>query len=424
MHAIADLGFKYCTPIQAEIMPKTLAGSDSTGKAQTGTGKSAAFLVTIYTHLLRNPIREGRRPGVPRVLILAPTRELALQIEKDARDIGKYTRIRIQSIFGGLGYDKQRRALENGIIDIIVATPGRLLDFQRQRMLGLDRIEILIIDEADRMLDMGFIPDVTRIIRSTPKKEKRQTMFFSATITPDVERLAENWTRDPVHVEIEPEHVAADSVDQKVFIVTTEEKFALLLNLITTQELERVLVFVNRRDQTRHLVERLLQYGINCAVLSGEVPQKKRIRTLEDFRSGNIRILVATDVAARGLHVEGISHVVNYTLPRDAEDYVHRIGRTGRAGATGISVSFACEEDSFYLPPIEEYLGQSLSCVYPDEELLKLPPPLYKRKPLKGGPASHPRGGARANKQGAPPRRRRGPRRSQGGKTQAGGNRK
>jgi len=420
MHAIADLGFQYCTPIQAEIMPKSLTGSDSTGKAQTGTGKSAAFLATIYTHLLRNPIQGRRKPGVPRVLILAPTRELALQIEKDARAIGKYTSCRILSVFGGLGYDTQRRALEEKIIDIITATPGRLLDFQRQRLVRLDGVEILIIDEADRMLDMGFIPDVSRIVRSTPAKEKRQTMFFSATLTPEVERLAEQWTRNPIHVEIEPEHVAADSVDQKVFIVTTEEKFALLLNLITSQNLERVLVFVNRRDQTRRLAERLIQYGINCAVLSGEVPQNKRIRTLEGFRDGSIRILVATDVAARGLHVEGISHVINFTLPRDAEDYVHRIGRTGRAGASGISVSFACEEDSFYLPPIEEYLGHSLSCVQPDGELLKLPPPLYKRKPLKGASASRPRGGTRQKRPGSLSRGRQRPR-TQSGKAQGRG---
>lgn len=378
MHAIADLGFQYCTPIQAEILPKALTGSDATGKAQTGTGKSAAFLISIYTHLLRKPLQGKRRPGVPRVLILVPTRELVLQIEKDARAIGKYTGIPIQSVFGGMGYDKQKRALAEKIVDIIVATPGRLLDFQRQRLVRLYKLEILVIDEADRMLDMGFIPDVRKIVHSTPPKHRRQTMFFGATLTPEVERLAEQWTRDPVHVEIEQEHVAADSVNQLVYIVTTQEKFALLLNLIVGQNLERVLVFNNRRDQTNRLAERLKQYRINCAVLSGDVPQNMRIKTLENFRNGKIRVLVATDVAARGLHIEGISHVINFTLPQDPEDYVHRIGRTGRAGATGISVSFACEEDSFYIPAIEKYLGNSLSCVHPDEALLELPPPVEK----------------------------------------------
>ena len=312
MHAISDLGFEYCTPVQAEILPKALTGSDVTGKAQTGTGKSAAFLINIYAHLLKKPIKGKRPQGAPRVLIMAPTRELVLQIEKDARGIGKYTRFRIQSILGGMQYDKQKQVLIKNPIDIMVATPGRLLDFQRQRILHLNKVEILVIDEADRMLDMGFIPDIRKIVHSTPHKNERQTMFFSATLKPEVERLAEQWTRKPVHVEIEPEHIAAESVRQLVYIVTADEKFALLMNLIVGQKLERVLVFVNRRDQTRRLSERLQRYQINCAILSGEVPQNKRIKTLENFRNGRVRVLVATDVAARGLHVEGISHVINF----------------------------------------------------------------------------------------------------------------
>ncbi len=377
MHAVADLGFQYCTPVQAEILPRVLAGSDATGKAQTGTGKSAAFLINIFTHLLRNPRPAERRPGLPRVLILAPTRELALQLEKDARELGKYTDISTLTVFGGLGYEQQKRALAERVVDIIAATPGRLLDFKGQGLVRLSEVEILIIDEADRMLDMGFIPDVRRIVLSTPAKDRRQTMFFSATLTPEVERLAQQWTRDPVRVEIEPEQVAPDSVDQRVYLVTRREKLALLVNLIIREDLQKVLVFTQRRDQTNRLADQLRPYGINCAVLSGDVPQKKRISTLEDFREGKIRVLVATDVAARGLHVEGISHVVNFILPRDPEDYVHRIGRTGRAGASGISVSFACEEDSFYIPPIEKYLGHPLKCVHPDESLLKLPEPLF-----------------------------------------------
>ncbi len=379
MHAILDLGFEYCTPVQAEILPKALSGSDVTGKAQTGTGKSAAFLINIYAHLLKNPIKGKRLRGAPRVLIMAPTRELVLQIEKDARGIGKYTHVRVQSILGGMQYDQQKQVLLKSPIDIMVATPGRLLDFQRQKILHLNKVEILVIDEADRMLDMGFIPDIRKIVHSTPHKNERQTMFFSATLKPEVERLAEQWTRNPVHVEIEPEHVAAESVKQMVYIVTADEKFALLLNLIVGQKLERVLVFVNRRDQTRRLSERLQRYRINCAILSGEVPQNKRVKTLENFRNGHVRVLVATDVAARGLHVEGISHVINFTLPQDPEDYVHRIGRTGRAGASGISVSFACEDDSFYIPAIEEFLGTSLVCEQPDEALLALSPPPKRR---------------------------------------------
>ncbi|EFK05811.1 helicase C-terminal domain protein, partial [delta proteobacterium NaphS2] len=305
----------------------------------------------------------------------------------------------------------------------IMCNAGSLLDFKRQNILHLNQVEILVIDEADRMLDMGFIPDVRKIVYSAPHKDKRQTMFFSATLTPQVERLAEQWTKNPVHVEIEPEQVAAESIKQRVYIVTTEEKFALLLNLIIGQKLERVLVFVNRRDQTRHLAEKLRRYRINCAVLSGEVPQNKRIKTLENFRSGRVRVLVATDVAARGLHVEGISHVINFTLPQDPEDYVHRIGRTGRAGASGISVSFACEEDSFYIPAINEYLGTPLVCEQPDEALLIAPPappakaPAQKRrrarkkKSFKSG-REGPRQGSRHSK----PRRNRPRPRNQGKK--------
>jgi len=393
MHAIADQRFEYCTPIQAEMLPHALARSDTTGRAQTGTGKTAAFLIAIYTRFLTNPIEGQRRPGLPRALILAPTRELVLQIEKDSRDLGKYTDIHIQAVFGGLDYEKQKRALEKPI-DIMIATPGRLIDFLGQKRVVLNEVEILVIDEADRMLDMGFIPDVRRIVRKTPPKERRQTMFFSATLTPEVERLADQWTLNPIHVEIEPEHVVTESVNQMVYIVTAEEKFTLLLNLILGQDLRRVLVFTNRKDQTARLSDRLKRYGIQCAVLSGDVPQKKRIQTLDNFRNGKIRVLVATDVAARGLHIEGISHVVNFTLPPSPEDYVHRIGRTGRAGATGISVSFACEDDSFYIPALEEYLGHPVRCVHPDPELLKALPkakPSSERQPAairsKGRPA-------------------------------------
>ena len=278
----------------------------------------------------------------------------------------------------------------------MVATPGRLLDFNRQGDIRLDKTEILIIDEADRMLDMGFIPDVQRIIRATPPKSRRQTMLFSATLTPEVTRFAAQWTRDPVTVEIEPEQVAVDTVEQVVYITTMEEKFPLLYNMITQQNLERVIVFGNRRDQTRHLTERLKDYGISSALLSGEVAQNKRIHTLEAFRAGKIRVLVATDVAARGLHIEGVGHVVNYNLPLDPEDYVHRIGRTGRAGASGISVSFASEDDSFQIPTIEKFLGRELHCEHPQEEWLTAPPP----------PAGKPASSRKRSSERKPDRRR------------------
>ncbi|MDH3393844.1 MAG: ATP-dependent RNA helicase RhlB, partial [Desulfobulbaceae bacterium] len=379
MHAIHDLGFQYCTPIQAEILPKVLDGTDATGKAQTGTGKSAAFLATILARLSQTPLKEKRRNGTPRALILAPTRELVAQIEKDAVGLAKHMEINIVSVFGGTGYDSQRRKAGDNIVDIIVATPGRLLDFMRQKIVRLDMTEILVIDEADRMLDMGFIPDVRTIVYATPDKSKRQTLFFSATLTDDVTRLANQWTKNPVTVEIEPEQVTVDTVDQQVFMITTDQKFPLLYNLITGQKLERVMIFCNRRDETRRLYEKLSSYDISCAILSGDISQDKRTRTLENFRGGKINVLVATDVAGRGIHIKGVSHVVNYHLPQDPEDYVHRIGRTGRAGATGISVSFADEDESFYLPEIEEFIGRKLPCVYPEEELLVKPPPAPKK---------------------------------------------
>jgi ATP-dependent RNA helicase RhlB len=400
LHAVADAGFQYCTPIQAEILPSTLKGRDAFGRAQTGTGKTAAFLITVLTRMLANP-RKGKTPaGTPRVLIIAPTRELVLQIADEANLLSAYCPFSIVSIFGGMDYEKQRRQLHGKPVDIVVATPGRLLDFKRRKDLDLKQVEMLILDEADRMLDMGFIPDVRQIVYSTPQKDKRQTLFFSATLTPEVTRLSASWTRDPLSVEIEPEQVAVDTVEQLVYIITTDEKFALTYNIITQQNLDRVLVFCNRRDETRRLAEMLDRYRINCAVLSGEVPQKKRIRTLEEFKAGKIRVLVATDVAGRGIHIEGMDYVINFTLPHDPEDYVHRIGRTGRAGAAGTSISFACEDDSFYLPAIEEFIGRPLHCIPPEEKLLEALPPAPRRR--RAAPADRPGGPTQGRRR--PPR--------------------
>ena len=371
LRAIDDLGFTHCTPIQQEVLPYALLGHDCIGKAQTGTGKTAAFLLTILNDLLCTPPAEPRYAGEPRALVIAPTRELALQIAKDAEDLAKYAGIHVVTLIGGIDYDRQRRDLSRSLVDIVVATPGRLMDFHSQREIHLDRVELLVIDEADRMLDMGFIPQVRRIIRQTPPKSHRQTMFFSATFTEEVVRLSDQWTHDPVRVEIEPESVAAKDVKQVVYVVEARRKLDLLLNILRSPEAASVMVFANRRDQVRRLHERLERAGINCGILSGEVPQQKRLKTLEGFRSGDFRVLVATDVAGRGIHIEGVTHVINYMLPEDPEDYVHRIGRTGRAGAAGTSISFACEDDSFLLGPIEELLGNKLVCEHPDEELLQ-----------------------------------------------------
>lgn len=371
MHAIADLGFQYCSPIQARSLPYALRGHDVVGKAQTGTGKTAAFLITIIDDLLKNPVAGERYAGEARALIIAPTRELVMQIAEDAKGLCKYNELNIHTLVGGMDYDKQRQRLHDRHCDILVATPGRLLDFCNSRYVYLDQTEVLVIDEADRMLDMGFIPQVRNVIRLTPQKgNHRQTLLFSATFTEAVMRLSEQWTEKPSFVEIEPESVASDSVDQKIFITENRNKFNLLRNILRHDDVESVIVFANRRDQCRKLQESLSRAGFKTGLLSGEIPQNKRIRTLDDFKTGKIKVLVATDVAGRGIHIDGISHVVNYTLPEEAEDYVHRIGRTGRAGKTGTSISFACEDDAFLLEPIEDLLGAKLSCEQPPEELL------------------------------------------------------
>jgi ATP-dependent RNA helicase RhlB len=376
MHAIADLGFQYCSPIQAQSLPHALQGKDVVGKAQTGTGKTAAFLAAIIDDLLKNPITEKRYAGEARALIIAPTRELVIQIAEDAKGLCKYTDLQIHTLVGGMDYVKQQRHLHDSLVDILVATPGRLLDFCGNKDVYLDQLEVLVIDEADRMLDMGFIPQVRQIVRQTPRREDRQTLFFSATFTDDVRNLVQQWTYNPITIDIEPESVANAQVDQHVYLVSTEEKYTLLYNLIQQEHAESMIVFANRRDECRDLHEKLLRHGIKAGLLSGEITQNKRVSTLDAFKSGEIKVLVATDVAGRGIHISGISHVVNFTLPEEPEDYVHRIGRTGRAGKFGTSISFACEDDALRLEPIAELLGNPIKCEQPPEILMLAPPEL------------------------------------------------
>lgn len=404
LHAIADLNFRYCTPIQAEILPLTLAGRDMAGQAQTGTGKTAAFLLGAFTHFIKNP-KGAPKPGSPRALILAPTRELAMQIRDDAEKLAKHTPFTTVAIYGGIDYEKQRRMLDRPV-DIVVATPGRLLDFAQQNVLNLRNVEILVIDEADRMLDMGFIPDVRRIVYKTPPKEKRQTLLFSATLDDEVMRLASAWMINPGKVEIAPDHTAADTVDQRVYIVTDEQKFALLYNILKKEVGDSsALIFTNRRDQAERLAGKLYSYGFDCAMLSGAVAQNKRQRILADLKEGRTKLVVATDVAGRGIHVDDLTHVVNFNIPQRPDDYVHRIGRTGRAGKKGISVTFACEMESFELPAIEELLGDRLTCIQPEPEMLQLPEPVRKE------PSRRPPQGSPPRRSGKRPPRRSGPRR-------------
>jgi len=370
MHAIADLDFKYCTPIQAAALPPCLAAKNVAGRAQTGTGKTAAFLICAFTHMLRNPLRDKRLNGRPRALVIAPTRELVIQITRDAEAIGKYGAFRTLAVYGGMDYAKQEQDLRARPLDLLVATPGRLLDFERRRVVSLRHVEVLVIDEADRMLDMGFIPDVRRIVHAMPSRTQRQTLLFSATLTPEVMKLAAQWMPDPVVIEIEPEKVAVETVQQIVYIVTVREKLRLLCNILRQDAVGRVLIFTNRRERARRLAASLGERGFECAALSGAVDQKKRLRILDAFHQGTLKVIAATDVAARGLHVEDITHVINFDFPTQAVDYVHRIGRTGRIGTTGTAISFACEEESFVIPEIEELLGEPLRCTYPDPELL------------------------------------------------------
>ena len=370
MHAIYDLGFEYCSPIQSQVLPHTLQGLDAIGKAQTGTGKTAAFLITIIDDLLNNPLEHERYLGEPRALIVAPTRELVDQIAKDATGLCKHSELHVATLIGGNDYAKQKQNMNKKPVDIVVATPGRLIDFMTRKDIYLDRVESLVLDEADRMLDMGFIPQVKRIVRATPRNQYRQTLLFSATFSQDIMNLAKQWTEDPVTIEIEPENVATDTVDQQVFMVSHSDKLKVLFNILRSDEVGQVIVFANRRDQTLRLYEKIRAANFSVGILSGEINQAKRTRTLAAFKDSKIKILVATDVVGRGIHIDGISHVINYNLSDDPEDYVHRIGRTGRAGTSGTAITLACEDEAFQLPAIEELLGKKLTCTMVPESLL------------------------------------------------------
>jgi ATP-dependent RNA helicase RhlB len=362
---IENVGFTDLTPVQEESIPLALNGRDVTGQAQTGTGKTAAFLISLFTRMLRNPQKTG---SDPRALILAPTRELVAQICEDAKGLGAFCPFKVQPIFGGIDYLKQRDALRGGV-DVIVATPGRLIDYAKQKVFSFSRIEFLVIDEADRMFDMGFIRDLRFILRRLPPFEKRQTMLFSATMSHRVRELAYEFMNLAERVEVEPEQVTAERVEQILFHVSRREKFPLLLGLLAKEEAaERVLVFVNTKREAEHLTERLRANDFRAAVISGDIPQTKRMRILDEFKSGHLRFLVATDVASRGIHIDNVTHVINYDLPQDPEDYVHRIGRTARAGAQGIALSLADEELVLHLTDIEEYIGRRIPSAIPGED--------------------------------------------------------
>ena len=371
-YGIQHAGFEYCTPIQQMSLPPLLEQRDLAGKAQTGTGKTAAFLLASFTRLLNNPLPEPRRNGQPRMVVMAPTRELAMQIHKDACELGIFTNLNIAVVFGGMDHETQRKSLDCPL-DVLVGTPGRIIDYSRSAALDLSKVEILVIDEADRMLDMGFIPDVRRIVSRMPEKGERQTLLFSATLEDRILNLASGWLADPVIYESEPEKPVSENITQTFYSVLREEKLALILYILRTMDFERLIIFGNRKDVNLRLQSDLARYGYEVPVLSGDITQAKRIKILERFRSGKERVVIATDVAARGIHVDDISLVINYDLPEQPEDYIHRIGRTGRAGHRGTAISFLCEYGAYYLPAIEELLGTQFSSILPTEEMLKLP---------------------------------------------------
>ena len=399
---LQDLDFSYCTPIQAAAFPELLKGRDVCGKAQTGTGKTAAFLVAIFKKLMEEPA-DGFKPGECRALVMAPTRELAIQIHKDAENIGKYAGLHNVVVFGGMDHQKQQREL-NRPIDILIGTPGRIIDFSRSGSLNLRRAKMLVIDEADRMLDMGFIPDVRRIVSMLPHREERQTMLFSATLEDSILRLASSFLNNPEMLESEPEEIVCHNINQLFYTVSRHEKLPLLVNLLHKHSEERIMIFGNRKCDNLDLQNNLGKYGIHAVLLSGDIAQEKRLKILEAFRSGREKVLIATDVAARGIHVDDVSLVINYDLPDRPEDYVHRVGRTGRAGHTGTSLGLLDEYGAYALPAIEDMLGVKFSSVMPDDDMLVLPPPDPSYRPA---PAQRSERSFGARRGGSGPRRRR-----------------
>ena len=405
LQGVRDAKFTTCTPIQSKSLPITLGKKDLAGQAQTGTGKTAAFLITVFTRLLEStPPSAAKGKAGPRALIIAPTRELARQIEKDALLLGKHCQFRTVCVIGGVDYDKQRNQIKAGV-DILIATPGRLIDFYKQKFFSLKRVEVLVVDEADRMFDMGFIADLRYLFRACPPYDKRQSMLFSATLNHRVMELCYEHMNNPVRVAIEPEKAVVDEVTQILYHVGQHEKFNLLLGLMKQEVGEKVLIFCNTKIEAEQLEWKLNHNDFNAGQISGDLHQRARIRVLEKFQVGELDILIATDVASRGLHIDNITHVINYDLPQDAEDYVHRIGRTARAGKKGTAITLCCEDFAQHLDRVEDYLKNKIPVLWPEEELFLeeregKPPPRKRRGPPKAKPDN------RRPHTGRPPRRR------------------
>ncbi|MBW2127947.1 MAG: DEAD/DEAH box helicase [Deltaproteobacteria bacterium] len=364
---LKEAGYTYCTPIQAQVLPISLTGRDVAGQAQTGTGKTAAFLVTIFSRLLGS---KSKKNGLPSALIVAPTRELALQIYEDARLIGRHTGLSLAQVVGGIDYRKQAERLIEGP-DIVICTPGRIIDYLKQGIFKTGGIKILVVDEADRLFDLGFTKDMRYILRRLPHYEKRQSMLFSATLSHRVLALTYDYMNLPEFISVLPENITVDGIEQCLFHVGSDQKLSLLLGLLEQEDWTRVLIFSNTKADVEFLSGKLKGNGLPAEGITGDLPQPKRLRLMERFKTGKTKILVATDVASRGIHVEDISHVINYDLPQDPENYTHRIGRTARAGKTGKAFSFACENCVYYLEPIEKMLGEKIPVTWPDDDWFK-----------------------------------------------------
>jgi ATP-dependent RNA helicase RhlB len=396
-------GFEVCTPIQAQTLPLALLGKDVAGQAQTGTGKTAAFLLATLNRLVSSDAagNKDESGNSPRAIMLAPTRELAIQIFNDAQTLASGTDYRVQVVYGGEDYDKQRQRIEKGV-DILIGTPGRFIDYYKQGVFNLKHVEVVVLDEADRMFDLGFIKDIRYVLRRLPDADKRLNLLFSATLGQKVLELAFEHMNDPESIRIEPEKMTADLVTQSVYFPSNREKIPLLIGLLRSTDAHRTMIFVNTKREAEKL-ERFLNFNdIKASAITGDVAQNKRIRLLKSFQDGELPVLVATDVASRGLHVPDVSHVVNYDLPDDPEDYVHRIGRTARAGASGDSITFACESYAMSLPDVEKYIGNSIPVESISADLLvkiKVPPkPEF--KPRGGRPGGRPGGGNRGGNRG------------------------
>ena len=392
VHAgIRDAGFEFCTPIQASTLPIALAGHDVAGQAQTGTGKTAAFLIATFERLLASEApTEGQKQ--PRAFMLAPTRELAVQIANDAEILGKHTGLTVALAFGGVDYEKQRRHIESGI-DILIGTPGRIIDYFKQGVFKLDQVQVAVLDEADRMFDLGFIKDIRYLLRRLPDPDKRLNMLFSATLSSRVMELAYEHMNEPELIRIEPDKMTADGVRQAIYFPSNEDKMPLLVGIIREMGASRIIVFVNMKREAERVQSYLEANGIHASAISGDVPQNKRLKMLLQFQKGELAVLIGTDVASRGLHIPDVHYVINYDLPHEREDYVHRIGRTARAGAAGDAISFGCESYAISLPDIEDFIGHKIPVANYDPALLpQLVKPKYKPRE-KSGPGGRRSGG-------------------------------